>query len=160
MGSGYVPPPPPLGQPSAYSPATAQPGSRKKIVWIIAATVLGALLVIVLFIGAIVGAIYGSLRSSEPYRHAVQVATRDPRAVSALGPQVKPGWMINGSINVRNDSGDADMSIPVQGTRHNGTIHVVAEKAKGVWTYQTLALSIGDGEEINLLQPGDTTQEK
>ena len=167
MSSGYAPPPPPLGQPPAYGPlsAPAGRGSGKKIIWIVLAAVLGAVMLIVLFIGTIVAAIFGSMRSSEPYRFAMQKATHDPRVLSKLGSPIKPGWFITGSISVQNDSGQADLFIPIQGATHKGKIHVVGTKSEGAWAYQILTLDTEDREDgveqLNLLpQPNATTEEK
>src|SRR5215472_12143913 len=89
MSSSYAPPPPPSQLP-AYPPAVARPASRKKIVWIVLAAVTGGLLLLGLFIGVIVLVVFGTIRSSEPYRHAVRVASHDSRALSTLGGPVKP----------------------------------------------------------------------
>jgi len=152
MSSSYAPPPPP-GQLPAYPPAVPRPASGKKIVWIVLAAVIGGLLLLVLFIGAIFLVVFGSIRSSEPYRHAVHVASHDPRALSTLGGPVKPGWLLSGNISVQNDSGQADLSIPVQGSAHKGTIHVVAKKSEGEWTYDKLMLEVDDSpERVDLLQ--------
>ena len=125
------------------------------------AAVLGALLLIVLFIGAIVAAVFGSLRSSDPYRFAVQTTAHDPRVLSKLGSPLKPGWLVSGNISVQNDSGQAELSIPVEGAIHKGTIHVVGKKSEGQWTYQRLALKVEDGKErIDLLAPASATREE
>ena len=154
MSSGPTPPPP---SPSVLSPAApVQPGARprRRLVWIVVAAFLGVLLLVVLFIGAIAAAVLGSMRSSEPYRFAMQTATHDPRVLSRLGSPVKAGLWVNGTINIRNDSGDADLSIPVQGPLHKGTIHIVAKKSEGEWTYQRLTLKVESGSErLDLLVP-------
>ena len=125
------------------------------------AAVLGGLLLIVLFVGLFVVAVFGSMRSSDPYRFAVETAMHDPRVLSRLGSPVKPGWLISGSISVQNDSGQADLSIPVQGSAHKGTIHVVGKKSEGVWAYQRLVLAGEDGrEQLDLLPHTERTEEK
>lgn len=132
------------------------------MVWIVVAAFLGVLMLVVLFIGAIATAVFAGMRASDPYRFALHAATSDARVLSRLGSPVKPGWLITGSINVRNDSGDADLSIPLQGTVHRGAIHVVASKSEGQWTYQKLTLKVEDGlQSLDLLEPaGATPQEK
>ena len=160
MSSSYAPPPPPSPPPD-YPPAVASPGPRKKVVWIVLAAVLGGVLLFVLFIGAIFAVVFGSIRSSEPFRHALQVASHDPRALSMLGGTVKPGWLVSGNISVQNDSGQADLSIPVQGPTHKGTIHVVAKKSEGEWTYDKLMLEVDDSpERVDLLQPSRPSNEE
>ena len=153
MSSLPTPPPPP----SVLSPAPpGRPGSetKKQVVWIIVAAVSGVLLLGVLFVGAIVAAVFGGMKSSDPYRFAMQTAAQDSRVAAELGSPVHAGWMISGNISLNNDSGKADLSIPVQGSIHKGAIHVVATKSEGEWTYQQLTLKVKDSSErVDLLKP-------
>lgn len=159
MSYGYVPPasppvaPPP---PSGYPAANAQPISSKKLAWIVVSVVLAVVLLAALFVGLIVSVVFGAMKSTEPYQHAVQVATHDPRVLARLGEPVKPGWLPAGSISVAGDSGSADLTIALEGTAHKGKLYVVAKKSEGEWTYQKLVLRVEDrGERIDLLQPAD-----
>jgi Cytochrome oxidase complex assembly protein 1 len=131
-------------------------------VWIIIAAFLAVMLLIGLFVGFIFVAVFGALKSSTPYQHAVQVATHDPRVVTRLGTPVKPGWLPGGSINVSGDSGNADLTISLEGAAHKGKLYVVAKKAEGEWTYQTLAVRVEESQErIDLLgQTGASPEEK
>lgn len=124
------------------------------MVWIVVATVSGVLLLVVLFVGAIVAAVFGGMKSSDPYRYAMQTAARDPRVAARLGSPVHAGWLISGNISLNNDSGKADLSIPVEGPFHKGAIHVVARKSEGEWIYQQLTLKVEDGSaRVDLLEP-------
>jgi hypothetical protein len=154
MSSGFIPPPVSPVPSTAYPPAPAQPRSSKKIVWIVVAAVVAVMLLVLLFCGAIFFAIFGSMKSSTPYQHAVEVATHDPRVLATLGAPVKPGWLMGGSINVAGDSGSADLTIPLEGATRKGKLYVVAKKAEGEWSYQTLAVRTEDGTgRIDLLRP-------
>jgi len=104
--------------------------------------------------GAVAYAIFGSMKSSTPYQHAVELATHDPRVLATLGAPVTPGLLLGGSINVAGDSGSADLTIPLEGAARKGKLYVVAKKAEGEWTYQTLAVRTEDGTgRIDLLRP-------
>jgi len=87
------------------------------------------------------------MKSSEPYKHGVDLATHDPRATSALGAPVKPGWFVTGSIKLTGSSGFADLSFPVRGQLHKGTVYVVARKFAGKWSYQRIVLHVDGTEE-------------
>jgi len=151
--SGSVPPPPAVG-PAPLAGGPPPRSSTKKVIWIVVSIVLGLLLLFCLFIGGILVAVFSSIKASEPSKHAIAVATRDPRVQTALGSPVKPGWIAGGSINVAGDSGKADLNIPMQGALHKGTLYVVAKKSEGEWTYQKLALRVEDtGDRIDLLSP-------
>lgn len=143
MSYGYVPtplPPPPVSRPSWFS---------RNWKWFLPTVIIGPLLLVALFIGGIASMVFGMIKSSEPYQHAVGVAASDPRVVSQLGAPITPGWFPTGNINVSNSSGNADLSIPLNGSRHHGTVHVVARKSGGVWRYQKLDM-ITDGHEVGI----------
>ena len=148
MSYGYVPappPPPPVPQKSWFS------RNRK---WFLPTIILGPLLLLVLFVVAIFSAVFGMMKSSEPYKHAVATASHDARVSEQLGPPITPGWYASGSINLNNDSGDAEMTIPLNGTRRHGTVYVEARKSDGVWSYQRLEVEMEDVlDRVNLL-PG------
>jgi Cytochrome oxidase complex assembly protein 1 len=152
MSSGYVPPPP--AQYGSVQPASPPRSSSKKIVWIVVSIVLALAVLFMLFIGGIIYGLFSSIKSSEPYKHAVDVATHDPRVLSTLGPPVKERWYPGGTVNMAGDSGNAVLIIPVQGTLRKGALYVGAKKSDGVWTYQTLGVRLDDTQErIDLLRP-------
>jgi hypothetical protein len=137
-------------------PVAGRSGSKLK--WIIISVVLVIMIVIVLFVVGILFIISGAIKSSDPYQHAVQVATHDSRVVERLGAPIKPGWLPAGSINVSGGSGQADLSISVEGSKAKGTIYVVAKKTEGEWVYQNLALRVeGSEKRIDLLRPSGST---
>ena len=114
--------------------------------WFLPTVILGPLLLLALFIGGILTIVLGSMKSSEPYQHAVAAAQDNPEVIRELGGPVEPGWFIQGNINVSSSSGNAEMSIPLNGKLHHGVVHVVAKKSNGIWTYQKLEVLI-DGHE-------------
>jgi hypothetical protein len=135
--------PPPVPQSSWFS---------RNWKWFIPTIILGPLLLLALFIGVIFSAVFGMMKSSEPYQHAVAMASQDARVSTQLGAPVKPGWYAMGNINLSNDSGNADLAIPLNGTLRHGTVYVAAKKAHGIWSYQRLEVEIeGTPDHINLL---------
>lgn len=163
--SSYPPPPPPP-PPQAQYPYVlppeylAGPGvpKRKRRTWVIVLSIMaGVVLVAVLFVAGLLAVIFGSMRSSDAYQHATSVALHDQRVAAALGPPVTTKWYFSGSIHVSGSSGDADLEIPMAGSRKEGTLYVVAKKSAGRWSYQTLELQV-DGQEdrINLLSQSDS----
>jgi hypothetical protein len=98
-------------------------------------------------VGALLTFVFGLLKSSEPYQHAVTVASSNPDVMRELGTPVAPGWYLSGNINVSGSSGNADMAIPLNGQRHHGTLYVRAYKTNGAWTYTTLEVLL-DGHEF------------
>ena len=147
MSSGYIPAPLP--------PSMALPRSwfSRNWKWFVPTLILGLVLLLALFVGGLLTLVFGLLKSSEPYQHAVAVASSNPDVVRELGAPVAPGWFVSGNINVSGNSGDADLAIPLNGSRHRGTLYVVAKKTDGVWTYTKLRMLV-EGQEapIELLQ--------
>ena len=63
--------------------------------------------------------------------------------------------MISGNISYQNNSGDANFSIPIKGSKGKGRIFVVAHKSGDDWFYEKLYVVIKDTQqEINLLEKG------
>ncbi|CAN7518369.1 cytochrome c oxidase assembly factor Coa1 family protein [Pseudoxanthomonas sp. LjRoot143] len=114
--------------------------------------VLAALLLALFaaFVFGIVALIFGALKSSTPYQHAITRAQADPAVVAALGEPIRAGWFVQGNIGVDGASGEADLAIPLDGARADGTLYVVAEKRAGEWRYETLAVNVDGGERIVL----------
>ena len=120
--------------------------------WFVPLIVITPILLFTLFIGGIVAFVFGVMKSSEPYKHAVQVVTHDPQALQALGSPVEIGSLVSGSTNETNGIGQANLSIPVHGSAHAGKLYLIAEKSGAEWEYQKLQLWV-DGESggIDLL---------
>ncbi|MET1162961.1 MAG: cytochrome c oxidase assembly factor Coa1 family protein [Pseudoxanthomonas sp.] len=115
-----------------------------------------AALLLTLFVGAILAfmsAIFGMIKSSDAYQQPLQRAQRNPAVIAALGEPIEPGWLVMGNINVNGPSGDADLQIPLIGSRASGDLFVEAKKSAGAWRYQTLVVQVDDGgERIDLLE--------
>lgn len=147
MNSGYIPAPPlPL-------PTLPKSWFSRNWKWFIPTLILGLVLLLALFVGGLLTFVFGLLKSSEPYQHAVAVASSDPEVVRELGAPVSPAWYVSGSVNVSGASGEANLSIPLKGSLHSGTLYVVAKKTDGLWTYTKLRVLVeGQESPIELLQ--------
>jgi hypothetical protein len=139
MSSGYLPAPP---------PAVALPKNwfSRNWKWFIPTLILGLALLLALVVGGLLTFVFGLLKSSEPYQHAVAVASSNPDVVRELGAPIVPTWHVSGNINVAGTSGNADLAIVLNGARRRGTVYVVAKKNDGVWTYSKLQVLV-DGQE-------------
>jgi hypothetical protein len=156
MSSGYIPSPPP--------PALTLPKSwfSRNWKWFVPALILGLVLLLALVVGGLLTFVFGLLKSSEPYQHAVVVASRNPDVMRELGAPIAPGWYVSGNINVSENSGSANMAIPLNGSLHRGTVYVLAKKTDGVWRYDKLEM-LEEGHEfpVELLPaPPPQTEDK
>lgn len=137
------PPPPPLQQPQKSS------GCWKwGCIGCSALVVLGAAFVCVL-----VFVVFAAIRSSDAYRGARSRVAADPRVVAALGTPIKDGLWVSGTVNVKNETGEADFKFPVSGPKASATVHAVATRDSSGWTYSELLVTPSNGPPIDVLKP-------
>lgn len=99
------------------------------------------------------------MKSSDVYKMALHRARMDPRVRHALGSHIRDGMFVSGKTNVNGGSGDADLSIPISGSKGKGTIYVVASKSAGQWQYSTMVVKTESGETIDLTKETDSDDE-
>jgi hypothetical protein len=134
-----APPPPPMALPKSWF--------SRNWKWFVPTLICGLVLLLALFVGGLLTFIFGVMKWSEPYQHAVAVASSNPDVARELGTPIVPGWFLSGNINVSGGSGDANLAIPLKGRIHRGTVYVVAKKTGGVWTY-TILQALVDGHRV------------
>jgi hypothetical protein len=129
--------------------------------WFVPVIVITPILLLTLFVGGIFVFVFGILKSSEPYKHTVEVVTHDPQALQALGAPVEIGRLASSNVNTTEDSGEADLSIPVHGTAHEGKVYVIAKKSSGVWHYEKIQLWVnGESNGLDLLHHATVSPEE
>lgn len=129
--------------------------SRSPWVWVglgCGVMVLGA----IAFAAFIAVVVFGAMKSSTPYKDALARAQSDPRVGALLGTPVRPGYFFSGSINTKNDDGEADLSIPLSGPKGGGILRVKGTRSNGNWTYQEMKVIV-KSEEVNLLEESPGT---
>jgi len=116
-------------------------------------TLLGVILAIAIFGMGIVGLVSGIskiLKNSEPYQTAVARAKASDKVTAVIGTSIEEGFPM-GKVNTNNDEGEADLSIPITGSKGKATIYVVGTRAGGTWTYSKMTVKVtGTDEEIEL----------
>lgn len=129
----------------------AQPQDKRKTTLVIALAVVGALALLAAFAGSIVYLVTTMMRSSEPYQVALRQARADPKVAEELGSPLEEGFFAQGSISTTNDSGSAELAIPVSGPKGSGVVEVAASRSAGVWTLQHVLVRVeGSGKELPL----------
>lgn len=108
-------------------------------------------------VAALVMGLMGVMKSSTPYRDAVQAAQHDPQVAAALGEPVEPGWFFSGNISTTNDRGEAALQIPLRGPHGKADLVVEGTKTGGQWRYSTLQVQPDDGQPPIDLQPALST---
>jgi hypothetical protein len=115
--------------------------------WAVPLGCLSSIALFVAFAAGIVFAVFGLMRRSEVYAYALEQARTNPSVVEALGAPIEPGWYLSGSVNLNGASGNADIAIPISGSRGAGTVYAIATKRAGVWEYELLEVALASGGE-------------
>ena len=90
------------------------------------------------------------IQSSGAYAEALLKAAQNPEVTAALGAPLTPGFGMSGEVKQNNDSGSADFTVPINGSKGAGTMHVVATRSGGVWKFRTIEVEAG-GKTIDVL---------
>lgn len=130
----------------------------------IAGCCLGCILIPVLFVTVLGGGLLGagaflwSSGASQVREAAIERATSHPAVIEALGEPIEPGWLPQGSVNIRDGEGEADFTIGLTGPRGEGRLHAVARRqGGGDWEFEVLELAVeGNDEVIDLLAEPDS----
>ena len=143
---------------AAHAAVPAQPNWwSRNWKWFVPTGCLTLILLFCLFIALIFSVVMGSIKSSDAYKQAVARARANPTVVEKLGTPIAEGYFVSGNINVQNDSGNADLQIPISGPKGKAVIHAVAVKSAGQWEYSRLTVTIEGQPELDLLgsEPGE-----
>lgn len=133
---------------------TPQPGwFRRYWKWLVVGACAGFITLLALAAFSIYALVMGFMRASAPYQHALAAARSNPAVEIALGDPIKPGFMLSGSIQLKDDGGGtAGLRIPLHGARRDGTLLVRGERNDGHWHYSVLSVRIkATGRRIDLL---------
>lgn len=112
-----------------------------------------ALLLCLGCVGGIFTFVMGVLKSSDVYTESLAAAQKNPQVQAMLGEPIAAGYFVMGQIRLNNDTGMANLKIPISGPKGSTTLHVVAEKRNGRWHYSTMKVEglTGPSEDISLL---------
>lgn len=116
---------------------------------------------VVMGLGAYVG-VSKVIQSSGAYTGAIREVNANPEVAATLGTPVEAGLGLSGSVNEKNSGGSADFTVPITGSKGEGSLHVVGRRSNGQWSYSTIDVTAG-GKTIDVLadaQPQDLPDEE
>ena len=123
--------------------------------WAIGLTIVSGCL---LFVIVLLISVFALLSHSEAAKLSISTAQSSQLLVQQLGTPLKTGRFITGNINLQNDSGQAELTIPISGPKGKGTLFSEARKTEGIWHLKSLRFArIGSDDKVDLLpetQPG------
>jgi Cytochrome oxidase complex assembly protein 1 len=138
--------------PPVLTPLPPSPQPRRSRPWLVLGGILGAGLLLTGLVAGLVLGVMSLMKSSDVYRDALNQTRQNPAVIAALGSPLRAGWFVTGNISFINDSGAANLAIPVSGPKGRGTIHVIGERANRRWTLKRLDVEIKNtGQRINLI---------
>lgn len=88
------------------------------------------------------------IKSSEPYKVALEEIRANTEVQAALGDEITDGFLPTGSINFSGGSGKADLGFSLSGTRGKGTAATIWERSAGQWDMRLLVVTPDGGEPI------------
>jgi Cytochrome oxidase complex assembly protein 1 len=130
------------------TPAPPRSGWQRNWKWVVPA---GCLAVLALFALSF----FTLMRHTDIFREAIARAEASPQVRAELGEPVREGWWVSGHVRTSGSSGNAALAIPLKGSRRDGTVHAVAHKSAGRWTYDTLEVAVEGREGRISLVPAE-----
>lgn len=96
------------------------------------------------------------------YTEAVSIATSDDEVRAVLGQPVQGGLPRQTSVQSNNGRTHARLTIPLDGAKADGVLHVDAVEEGNGWSYSTLAVELEDGRRIDLrdVAPGPVPRDE
>jgi hypothetical protein len=121
--------------------------------WVVLGAVLLGFLMLASVVAGILVLVNTAMTSSDVYRAAVARAQSDPAVISAIGAPVQTGFLTRGNISMKNNSGEADLQIPISGPLGEASLNIVASRRDGVWTFSRMRVQPEHSAVIDLLEP-------
>ena len=113
----------------------------------------GTLILFFVFVGSVALIVFSAMKSTDVYKDALAQAKANPAVIKGLGSPITEGFLVSGNTHVNGASGEANLSIPISGSKGKGTIYVAANKSLGRWNYSGLIVEIAKTHQrIDLLQ--------
>ncbi|WP_221411861.1 cytochrome c oxidase assembly factor Coa1 family protein, partial [Empedobacter brevis] len=113
---------------------------------------IGCLSFIILFIGLIIGGAFWGISKitsdSDVTKHAINIINQNPEVQQKLGTNIETDGMFRGNISITNNTGEADISVPLKGTKGTGKAIIVGKKEFDKWNYEKIAVQIDETGEV------------
>ena len=101
----------------------------------------------------IIGAVFGVLKSSDPYKMALERVQNDPKVIEALGEPIEAGWTVSGEVihQMGPPAGTARLDFDVTGPKGKAHVHSEARCAYyDGWGLTKVEVTTQDNQRIVL----------
>ena len=120
--------------------------------WLVAVACVFMLAIVAGSVFAVMMFVFRLMQSSGSYTQALVRARQAPALIEKLGTPINAGLLMTGSISEKDETGIANLAIPLAGPKGEGTLHVRATKSAGVWTFSRLDVEMkATKQRIDLL---------
>lgn len=113
---------------------------------------VGCLSFVILFTGLIIGGLcwgFSKITSdNDVTKHAINIINQNPEVQQKLGTKIIKDGMFRGNISIANDTGEANISVPIRGTKGSGIAIIVGEKEFDKWNYEKIAVQVDETGEV------------
>ena len=113
---------------------------------------VGCLSFVILFTGLIIGGLFWGFSKitsdNDVTKHAINIINQNPEVQQKLGTNIIKDGMFRGNISITNDTGEANVSVPIRGTKGSGTAIIVGEKEFDKWNYEKIIVQIDETGEL------------
>lgn len=116
--------------------------------WFVPTGCLTLIALFAVFIVAIFFTVTSMMKESTPYMESYKTATTNSYVIDRLGEPIEQKGTLQGNISIKNNTGEANLTIPLRGPKGEGTIHVIANKYNGKWSYEKMSISIESTKEV------------
>lgn len=101
---------------------------------------------------AIFSFVFKVLGDSEAAQATLREAQASTVLIEEIGEPMRIGWLVVENVNVSNDTGDADVVVPIEGPKGTVSVHTVGTREGGVWRFEEMTATIqGGGTTVDLL---------
>jgi len=121
--------------------------------WKVLAIIGFCVLSVTLFVCLLLGIIEYSFHHSDIYNYSLATVKENKRVIHRVGTPITPKYFISGSINIQNDTGDANLEYVVFGPKGELTIHAIGKRKISIWQFTKLTAEGDDVLEFDLLAP-------
>ncbi|WP_314242519.1 cytochrome c oxidase assembly factor Coa1 family protein [Empedobacter tilapiae] len=113
---------------------------------------VGCLSFVILFTGLIIGGLFWGFSKitsdNDVTKHAINIINQNPEVQQKLGTKIIKDGMFRGNISIANDTGEANISVPIRGTKGSGIAIIVGEKEFDKWNYEKIIVQIDETGEL------------
>ncbi len=113
---------------------------------------LTAIILFFVFLGSVIFGVSELMTGSDPYKEALAKVKQDEYVIGILGEPIETDGIMQGNLSFENNTGNANISIPIKGPNGKAKLYVVGVKQNDQWTYSEMYVIISEtDEQIDLL---------